>query len=195
MWALYLCAIFVLPPPQNDEGPREPPDLRCGAYCTYSVIKALGVTVPTFEEFEKRLGQPSMHGYSLQQLGDIADHFGASARSIESDPESIYKVPRPFGCVALLKSGHFVGLYDVNSDDVFLIDPPESYQMRKGLFEELWTGNALLIFPGEAPDLTPYSPFPWVRVAGTLGMVGMVFVAAFVLFRKFRLSRSTRQVT
>lgn len=192
MWALYLCAIFVLPPLQQDEGPREPPDLRCGAYCTYSVIKALDVTVPSFEEFEKQLGQPSIHGYSLQQLCDIADQFGASARSIESDPESLYKVPRPFGCVALLKSGHFVGVYDVNSDDVFLIDPPESYQMRKGLFEELWTGNALLIFPAEAPDLTRSSPLPWVRVAGTLGTVGIVLVAAFVVFRKFRVPRSPR---
>ena len=144
-------------------------DLRCGAYCLYVALKSSDFSVPSYEEFEKRLGQPERAGYSMQQLCDAAKQYNAFAVPVHTDLRTLQKIQEPFVCIALLSTYHFVVLGEMDSNEVHVIDPPESYDMRRGLVEDVWTGNAVLISRTELPVLSPGRDriWPWVIALGT----------------------------
>ncbi len=122
-------------------------NLRCGSHCLYVGLKSLDVSVRSFEEFEKIIGQPGKHGYSMDDLSSAAQKLGAHALGVETTLDNLTYRKGRFACIALLERGHFVNVYDVDRDKkrVWIIDPPEKREMQADAFQAIWTKKALLI--------------------------------------------------
>ncbi len=153
--------------------------LRCGSYCLYVSLKGLGFQVGSFNDVEQQLGQPSATGYSLLQLEQTARHFGAHTLMVETTLDHLKKRTVPFACIARIDGSHFVNVYDISADEVFVIDPPQEYAFPKDTFCGLWDGSALLI--STAPlDLNETSRVPVLL----WGALGSVIVVVIFLFRR-----------
>ena len=95
-----------------------------------------------YEELESKLGQPSPVGYSMEQLATAARSFGAQTLGVETSLDNLVRRPNRFVCIALLKQGHFVNVYDIAEDRVYFADPPELRQAGLDAFRSIWTGRA-----------------------------------------------------
>jgi hypothetical protein len=124
--------------------PDGKPDLNCGAYCLYAALRALETPVGDYKTFEKRLGQPTRSGYSLQQLADGADIYGVSSLGVTTTLANLARRKGKFACIALINDNHYVCIYDIDATHVYIVDPPKSYASSKEAFEALWKGKALL---------------------------------------------------
>lgn len=162
------------------------PELHCGAYCLYVGIKALDLPVKDLEELETKLGQPSQLGYSIEQLSEAARGFGAKTLGVETSLENLRSRPNRFICIALLKQGHFVNLYDVTDERVYLIDPPNQRQVGLDGFRAIWTGKALLISDQPIPDESSLGRrFSWLLLAlAALTPLAVAGVMFFTILRK-----------
>jgi Peptidase C39 family/Protein of unknown function (DUF1573) len=120
-------------------------DIRCGSYCLYVALGALGTAPEGFDSLERLLGAPHADGYSMSQLSEAAQKLGAHTIAVETTLENLHARTEPLMCIALMKGSHFVLLYDSDQVDAFLIDPPRSYTVPIDTFKQEWTGKALLI--------------------------------------------------
>lgn len=121
------------------------PELHCGAYCLYLGLKALDFPIKDYKALEKELGQPSSLGYSMDQLANAARKQGAHSLGVSTSLENLKLRPNRLVCIALLKQGHYVNLYDISDDRAYLIDPPSQREVGLDAFRAAWTGKALLI--------------------------------------------------
>lgn len=159
------------------------PDLKCGAYCTYVALKGLELPVGDYESFERRLGSPEREGYSLLQLSRIAEQYGARAVSAHTTVRRLQRLRERFTCIALLKTGHFVLVQDIDENGVRVIDPPHTAEFRRDLFEEVWSGDALLLSHEELAGLQEGLAWEWI----VLGVLAAVTVAVGALWLATRL--------
>lgn len=120
-------------------------DLRCGAYCLYVSLKSLGLGPSTYDELEKRLGQPGVAGYSMAQLEAGAKVWGAQCAPVRISLDQLQAQDRPFCCIALIQPHHYVCISDVEGDQVEVVDPPRSSTVGRHGFELVWDGTALLL--------------------------------------------------
>jgi len=138
-------------------------DLRCGAYCLYTALKALDLPVPEYDDLEAKLGQPSQLGYSLDQLDSAARQYHAHTLPVETSLDNLEARNGRFACIALLeRSKHFVCVYDIDDSNVYIIDPPGHDKMSRSAFAALWQGKALLL---SDKAMSPLSTTDYARVA------------------------------
>ena len=145
MYALF-AVCFLLPALTADGVPSSGVDLRCGGYSLYVGMKALGLNIPDYPALEAKLGQPTGLGYSMRQLSEAVEAFGGHSLGVETSLEALEERGDRFACVALLESSrHFVCLYEIDRDNVYLVDPPNRRVVSRDAFHKIWSGKALLI--------------------------------------------------
>lgn len=120
-------------------------DSRCGAYCLYVALKGLECEVPTFKTFEHSLEAPPKEGYSMAQLGDIAQRYGAHSLGVNTSLDNLALREEPLACLALLKECHFVVISDFTDREVTILDPPRAKTVPVSTLGIVWDGQALLI--------------------------------------------------
>jgi len=159
---------------------------RCGSYCLYVALRSLDLPVSSFEEVEDKLGPPTPAGYSLGQLQEVAQHFGAQTLGVQTSFGNLRLRDERFACIAHLDNpSHFVNLADVSEAGmVTVIDPPKSSAIPADTLRLRWKGAALLLSP---VPLTPEEDLrkPWsVAVLWMIAGVGLVAALGLVLIRR-----------
>lgn len=151
--------------------PLERRDIKCGAYSCYVALGALGLRVGSFVEFENKLGRPSNHGYSLQQLKDAANHAGAHAECVRCDFEALDQLTHSSVCIALLRGGHFIAIVGHDAKRVWVVDAPDFLEVPRVLVEARWPGEAVLVSKQPLPIIsrTTAATSPKWWIAGALG--------------------------
>jgi ABC-type bacteriocin/lantibiotic exporter with double-glycine peptidase domain len=142
--------------------------------------------VPSFQEFETDLGQPDRRGYSALRLCDVAKRYGAHAATVQTDLQRLESIREPFVWIALLETSHFVTVSAIGSSEVHVIDPPDSYDMRRGLFEELWTGNAIVISRAPLAQLSVPNGSIWRWVGPLIASVSLAIIGVYTYRRILR---------
>ena len=158
---------------------RQNAKLRCGSYCLYVAMKALGGGPESFAALEKHLGTPGPNGYSIAQLGDAAEAEGFHALAVRTSVEQLARRDQSFVPIALLDRGHFVIVRDHKDNEIAVVDPPASSVVPKTSFEATWSGQALLISRTPLEPLKATSSFPWL--GGLLAAVGVAAIVAWVV--------------
>jgi ABC-type bacteriocin/lantibiotic exporter with double-glycine peptidase domain len=176
-------SLIAAAPATPDRVESEP---RCGSYCLYVALRSLDLPVSSFEELEDKLGPPTPAGYSLGQLQDVAQQFGAQTLGVQTSFENLRVREERFACIAHLEApGHFVNFADVTDAGlVTVIDPPRSYSAPADTLRTRWKGAALLLSPN---PLTPEEDLrrPWpVAVLYAIAGVGLLAVIGLVALRK-----------
>lgn len=159
-------------------------NLRCGSHCLYVSLSGLGLWSASFLELENRLGQPSLAGYSLGQLQEFTERNGAHTLAVESDLRRLQRRSRPFTCIALLKENHFVNVYDIDEQYVYVIDPPKDYTLPHDTFRLSWTGKALLISPSPLSANEGWGVAFWASLTAALATVLMTVVTVVVFLMR-----------
>ncbi len=155
--------------------PRDHSDLRCGAYCLFVSLTGLELWERSFAELETALGQPTVAGYSMAQLEKFAREQGAHTLAIETDLDRLPRRGQPFACIALLEGNHFVNVYDMDKQQVYVIDPPKEYAAPLDTFRLLWTRKALLISKAPLALASDWGAWWWaVAVVGSAGGAAVV---------------------
>lgn len=157
------------PAPAAQPPVSEEPELRCGAYCLYLALNMIGHPSASFEAIEQALGPPGEAGYSMQQLAEVARRSGAHCEGFQTDLQSLQKRQRPFACIALLKKGHFVVVYDVDDENVYVVDPPKKILVGRDGFASLWSGKTLLL--ADRPIVRDHRR--WIILAEVAGGVAL----------------------
>lgn len=164
---------------------RSQPDLRCGAYCLYTALKALDFPVTSFEELERRLGAATPLGYSFNHLQLAAESYRAQTLALSTNLEELRRLPRPFACIARMTTGHFVIVGDVSDKDVWTINAPDSVVIPRETFESLWDGNVLLVSHEKltADERISRPAVAWAA-AGLASAIAIAWIAARRLFSR-----------
>lgn len=123
----------------------DPVDVRCGAFCAYACLRALDLPVASYDDFEKRLGPPTVAGYSMAQLSDVARQYGAHTLGVTTNLENLQRRSGRFTCIVRVPPAHFVVLSEVTGEKAVIVDPPRDYTIPSPTFQTRWDGTALLI--------------------------------------------------
>ena len=148
-----------------------PSDVRCGSYCLFVALDALGLAPDEFEALEGSLGPPDPRGYSMEELRRQAEQLGAETLAVKTSLENLArrKARESFCCIAFLDGeSHYVVLSDTESGSVSVVDPPQSYELPAETLGALWSGEALLL---STEPLTPEAD-----LGGGFGTVALVLL-------------------
>lgn len=169
------------------------PDVRCGGYCLFVALDALGLAPRTYEELERQLGSAEPKGYSVARLREVAQARGAHAVAVETTIDGLRaRADREkFACIALMSDEHFLALYDLDGKIAYVVDPPRTYETPVETFRKFWTGNALLISSDPLASEESLARGPWRRVVTTLA-VGVALVFLFLIVRGRGVARAAR---
>lgn len=149
-------------------------DMRCGEYCLAAALGALEIATPSNEEIEKRLGQPTQLGYSMEQLSRVAKSYGAHTLGVVTSLDELQRRSERFVCIALIENrSHYVCIFDVDKHNVYIVDPPVHRLAARDAFSKLWGGKALLISAGEINPQPPNYGSAWILIVA----IGVVLVA------------------
>jgi ABC-type bacteriocin/lantibiotic exporter with double-glycine peptidase domain len=160
----------------NDPSSERGVDVRCGGYCLFVGLKALGFEIRDYSALESRLGPPGRLGYSIEDLSKAAESYRAQVAGVETSIARLQERTGRFACIALLDRGHFVLVYDVRDGLVFVADPPDKSTISVEAFQVIWNGKALLISD------QPIVPESQIHVASTRpGYIAYSFSALFLI--------------
>ena len=121
------------------------PDVRCGGFCLFVALQALGTGPTTLAELEKGLGPPGPRGYSMRELQVAAERVGVSTLAVETSLANLRFRERPLAVIGLLNDDHYVLISDITTARVTVIDPPRSSDTSLDAFGTVWNGKALLL--------------------------------------------------
>ncbi len=164
------------------------PDARCGAYCLYTSLRALGAPVGSFDEIEQRLGPAPSSGYNLANLASLAEAYGMRTLGVVTTAERLQQRKRPFACIVLLDKLHFVNVADVCDGQAYIVDAPQDYTIPIDTLRARWDGTALLLAPSDLVDeesLGNHSAF----MGWLLGLGAIAAMTGFALFARRALLR------
>ncbi len=157
-------------------------DVKCGAYCTFIGLKAIGLVEGTHSAFEKTIPPPGPSGYSMEDLDRIAKGRGAATLAVEADLDTLATLTRPNACIAFVDQ-HFLIIKWINLETktVSLIDPPLEYDLPFKEFRRRFSKRSLVLGVPSAPPLLARST-PWTTIIGwsAAAVAGLILVGGFV---------------
>lgn len=182
----YFCLVLMFAgAPESDQ----PPDLRCGSYSLYISLKALEFPVGSFDEIEEKLGQPTLAGYSLGQLDEVARSYGAHTLGVQTTIENLQRRSGRFACIARFDGTHFVNIAQIGEKTAYIIDAPrKDHTLPLDALRTRWDGKALLISnePLVPEDALQGRSHLWA-VSALVGAGGALFVGiGFFVTRNLR---------
>ncbi len=152
-------------------------DVLCGAKALYVALKALDLAPPSFDALRVELGEPDPKGYSVAELETVARRRGAKTLAVSTSLDRLRRRPEGFACITLSNREHFAVLYDVDEDEVYLVDPPNRHRVPRKVFETQWDGVALLL---SARELTAEEALNQENSLGRWAGVGAGFGGVLV---------------
>jgi ATP-binding cassette subfamily B protein len=155
----------------------------CGA--AVMAMIALHYRIPVGLQHLRDLTGTDRAGTNLMGLVRAAERIGLSAKGARGSYDSLAHIPLP--AVAHVRNeeglGHFVVLYRVRKDSVVMADPARGIEtLACEEFCRRWTGNLLLVVPGQRlprPGAGAARIRPWRRFLGLLAPQAPVLVEAF----------------
>jgi ABC-type bacteriocin/lantibiotic exporter with double-glycine peptidase domain len=161
-------------------------DPLCGVNCLYTALVALEKDPGTFDSFLQRFEDIQVRGIALGRLAEVAEDFGLSTLAVQTTLEglALRDDERPFVCIAHVENQHFVLIADVQPGSVWVVNPPEREVVAEKLFQERWSGHALLLStrPQRREEaLSRRSQWPIVQIV--VLSLGVLVAGGFVIRR------------
>ena len=130
---------------------RQPGKMDCGAACLAMVCKHYGMSVPL--DRLRDMAGVTRDGASLAGLAEAAERLGFVTQGVRMRYERL--VHKPLPAVAHWQGRHFIVLFRVTPETVWVADPALGIRKRsREAFEAGWSGVALLLMqPFAAPDV------------------------------------------
>lgn len=177
--ALLVSVILAVQADERPQGRIASRDPFCGVYCVYIALGTLGRTPADYEAFEKSFGAFSTHGYSMDTLETQAKKHDVQTLGVETSIANLKKRQEAFACIALINPYHYINVYDIDDEYVYVIDYPKSYKLPLATFSKIWSGKALLL---SQETLAPESdsatrripPMTFAAAAGVVGLCAIV---------------------
>ncbi|MEN0007050.1 MAG: cysteine peptidase family C39 domain-containing protein, partial [Bacteroidota bacterium] len=113
--------------------------MDCGASCLRMVARHFGRYYSL--EYLRELTYMGKQGVSLLGISDAAEHIGLQSLAIKTSFDRLEKdIPLP--CIAHWKQEHFVVVYKVRKDQVWIADPAAGkFKLSKKEFLEGWASD------------------------------------------------------
>ena len=167
-------------------------DLRCGEYCLAVSLRALEIASPGVVELETKLGQPGPMGFSMKQLAEVAEQYGAYTLGMDTSLDHLERRRGRFACIALDENrGHFFCISDIDSKSVHLVDPPERRVVSRDAFGRLWKGRAMLISNRPIDPSVPGRLPTWAVIIGWLSVAALILVGLRLVINRRTHNRTT----
>ncbi len=120
---------------------RQLGELDCGVTCLKMIIDYFGKFI-SFEQLQNFL-PIRKDGVSLKDISDVATEIGLKTMGVKVTYDRLVEdIPTP--CIAFWKQQHFVVIYHVNDEYVWIADPASRgiYVQSKEIFKEGWICDA-----------------------------------------------------
>lgn len=157
-------------------------EMDCGAACLAMVCKYFGIPMGLGKL--RDLVNVSREGASLDSVAKAAESLGFSTRGVQSTLGAMKSFDFPL--IAHWEGYHFVVVYGISSQHVWIADPgPGFRKLTIEEFEKGWTGTCLLFKPANIESHAAGQESPWKRFVGYLAphrsTVAHLFLAALVI--------------
>lgn len=170
------------------------PDVRCGAYCLFIALRSIDLGPGTFEQLETALGAPGRDGYSMKRLADVAETFGAKSMALETSLKNLSSRTEQFTCISIINDNHFVLLYDMNNENVHIVNFPKKTSLPVDVFERIWNKKCLLIskvvLDSEGSINSRVKSRRLARIAGIAGLAAIAAIAVAIGLRRLVVARA-----
>lgn len=118
--------------------------MECGPACLAMIFKYYGYY--NIQPFISKLAEVSTAGVNMYNLGEVAEQFGFKAEAYEMGYEHLSEIPLP--CIAHYGGIHFIVIYKVTKDHVWIADPAYGKdKLTKEEFCKQWNGIVLTVEP------------------------------------------------
>ena len=168
--------------------------MECGTTCLAMIFKYYGYY--NIQPVLAELGEISTEGIDLYTISEIAEDFGFKTDAYQLGFESLTDIGFP--CVAHYEGNHFVVIYKVDINYVWIADPAFGKdKIEKAIFENKWNGIVLSIEPTKEifsnKDLMEvveeskqrhksiFQRFYWSSLLPYKGVLFEILIATFVL--------------
>lgn len=116
---------------------RQLGEFDCGVTCLKMIINYFGNPIST-QKLEKLLPNQS-EGVTLSDISEVANKVGLKTKGVKVNYHSlVHELPTP--CIAYWKQQHFVVIYHLNEEYVWIADPATRgiYVQSKESFQDGW---------------------------------------------------------
>jgi ATP-binding cassette subfamily B protein len=161
---------------------RQAESADCGAACVSMACKHFGLPGSLVRINER--AKVSDRGATLESLALAAEHMGLIAKGVRTTFRSLRGMELPV--VAHWKNRHFLVVYGMAADRVWIADPAKGFRkMDRETFEVGWNGHCLTLAPNPRFVGRTDTESPWRRFFQYLlplrGILRDLLVAAFVI--------------
>lgn len=118
--------------------------MECGTTCLAIIFKYYGYY--DIRSFLTEKADVSKNGIDLYTLSELAEGFGFETDGYKLNFNQLSEVNLP--CIAHYEGNHFVVIYKVSKDKVWISDPAQAkYTLEKDEFASKWNGVVLVLNP------------------------------------------------
>ena len=119
---------------------------ECGTTCLAMIFKYYGLY--NAQAVLRELGHVTAEGTDLYALSEVAELFGFNADGYQLGYDELLEISLP--CIAHYEGNHFIVIYKINKDHVWVVDPGYGkYKFDRKEFEAKWNGIILTLEPTE----------------------------------------------
>jgi ATP-binding cassette subfamily B protein len=121
---------------------QQPDQMDCGPTCLRIISKHYGrsISLPKL----KKLSETTREGSSLKNLADAAEQIGFRTLGVKLTFDQLVE-DAPFPCVLFWQQYHFIVVYKIKSDVVYVSDPAHGLlEYKKEEFIKSWIGSSVI---------------------------------------------------
>jgi ABC-type bacteriocin transporter len=123
----------------------------CGAACLASVAAHYELNFPVSRI--RQYASTDKKGTNVLGMIEAAEKLGFAAKGVKGPFESLFKIPKPAIAHVVIneKLQHFVVIYKINKEFVFIMDPAHGKILKKSHdeFRKEWTNVLILLVPND----------------------------------------------